>query len=170
MAHLTGTRALRLTWFRSRSELRSFTTKMSRSAFMPLSILATSSQSQEKVSATDNSARIPQRLPTVHFRQLWKNSTDVLSTPKRVVFLGYSLPEADLHAQFIFRRGLYNQIHVRLKADGTRHKLTGRAEVIIFNPAKDASDRIKRVGGPLALVFLATISARRLRAGSPNRF
>jgi len=82
------------------------------------------------------------------FRQLWKNCTDVLSTPKRVVFLGYSLPEADLHAQFIFRCGFYNQIHGRLKADGTRHKPTGPAEVIIVNPAKDASDRIKRVAGP----------------------
>jgi hypothetical protein len=82
------------------------------------------------------------------FRQLWKNCTDVLSTPKRVVFLGYSLPEADLHAQFIFRCGFYNQIHGRLKADGTRHKPTGPAEVIIVNPAKDASDRIERVAGP----------------------
>jgi hypothetical protein len=82
------------------------------------------------------------------FRQLWKNCTDVLSTPKRVVFLGYSLPEADLHAQFIFRCGFYNQIHGRLKADGTRHKPTGPAEVIIVNPAKDASGRIKRVAGP----------------------
>jgi hypothetical protein len=82
------------------------------------------------------------------FRQLWKNCTDVLSTPKRVVFLGYSLPEADLHAQFIFRCGFYNQIHGRLKADGTRHRPTGPAEVIIVNPAMDASDRIKRVAGP----------------------
>ena len=82
------------------------------------------------------------------FRQLWKNCTDVLSTPKRVVFLGYSLPEADLHAQFIFRCGFYNQIHGRLNADGTRHKPTGPAEVIIVNPAMDASDRIKRVAGP----------------------
>jgi len=82
------------------------------------------------------------------FRQLWKNCTDVLSTPKRIVFLGYSLPEADLHAQFIFRCGFYNQIHGRLKADGTRHKPTGPAKVIIVNPAKDAVDRIKRVAGP----------------------
>jgi hypothetical protein len=39
------------------------------------------------------------------FRQLWKNTTDILSTPKKLYFLGYSLPQSDLHAQFIFRCG-----------------------------------------------------------------
>jgi hypothetical protein len=82
------------------------------------------------------------------FRQLWKNCTDVLSTPRKIVFLGYSLPEADLHAQFIFRCGFYNQLNGRLKADGTRHTPTGPAKVIIVNPAKDAAERIRRVAGP----------------------
>jgi hypothetical protein len=82
------------------------------------------------------------------FRQLWKNCTDVLSTPKKIVFLGYSLPEADLHAQFIFRCGFYNQVHGRLKADGTRHDGTGPAKVIIVNPDEDAAKRIRLVAGP----------------------
>jgi hypothetical protein len=82
------------------------------------------------------------------FRQLWKNTTDILSTPKKIIFLGYSLPEADLHAHFIFRCGFYNQLHGRLKADGTRHPPTGAAEVIIVNPAADAAERIERVAGP----------------------
>lgn len=82
------------------------------------------------------------------FRQLWKNTTDVLSTPKKLFFLGYSLPESDLHAQFIFRCGFYNQIHGRLRDDGTRHLPTGPAEVIVVNPNKAAFERIKRVAGP----------------------
>jgi hypothetical protein len=82
------------------------------------------------------------------FKQLWKNTTDVLSTPKRIIFLGYSLPEADLHAHFIFRCGFYNQLHGRLKIDGDRHPPTGPAEVIIVNPEQAAADRIKRVAGP----------------------
>jgi len=82
------------------------------------------------------------------FQQLWKNCTDVLSTPRRLVFLGYSLPAADLHAQFIFRCGFHNQIKGRLKKDGGRHQSTGAAEVIIVNPDQDAAKRIESVAGP----------------------
>ena len=85
--------------------------------------------------------------PTI-FRQLWKNTTDVLSTPKRLYFLGYSLPASDLHAQFIFRCGFYNQIHGRLSNDGTRHDPTGAAEVIVVNPDREAFERIRAVAGP----------------------
>lgn len=83
------------------------------------------------------------------FRQIWNRCTDVLSTPKRLVFLGYSLPAADLHAQFIFRCGFYNQIEGRLKEDGRdRHPETGPAEVTIVNPDQDAARRIEAVAGP----------------------
>jgi hypothetical protein len=83
-------------------------------------------------------------------RRLWRNCTDLLSTPKRLVFLGYSLPTADLHAQFIFRCGFYNQIEGRLKEDGRgRHHATGHAEVIIVNPDQAAAKRIEEVAGPL---------------------
>jgi hypothetical protein len=82
------------------------------------------------------------------FRQLWKNTTDVLSTPKKLYFLGYSLPASDLHAQFIFRCGFYNQLNGRLSEDGTRHDPTGPAEVIVVNPDKGAFERIKAIAGP----------------------
>lgn len=82
------------------------------------------------------------------FRRLWNHCTNVLSTPKRLVFLGYSLPAADLHAQFIFRCGFHNQIEGRLKQDGTRHPATGPAKVIIVNPDQDAARRIESVAGP----------------------
>jgi hypothetical protein len=82
------------------------------------------------------------------FRQLWKNTTDVLSTPKKLYFLGYSLPASDLHAQFIFRCGFYNQIHGRLSDDATRHPPTGPAEVIVVNPDRGAFERIRAVAGP----------------------
>jgi hypothetical protein len=82
------------------------------------------------------------------FRQLWKNTTDVLSTPKKMYFLGYSLPASDLHAQFIFRCGFYNQLHGRLGDDGTRYPPTGAAEVVVVNPDRGAFERIKAVAGP----------------------
>jgi hypothetical protein len=82
------------------------------------------------------------------FRRLWKHCTEILSTAQKIVFLGYSLPTADLHAQFIFRCGFHNQIEGRLKEDGTRHDPTGPAEVFIVNPDQEAARRIEAVAGP----------------------
>jgi hypothetical protein len=82
------------------------------------------------------------------FRRLWNRCTDVLSTPKKLVFLGYSLPAADLHAQFIFRCGFHNQRKGRLRAEGDRYPATGAAEVIVVNPDQDAAKRIEAVAGP----------------------
>jgi len=82
------------------------------------------------------------------FKRLWQNSTDVLSTPKRLIFLGYSLPAADLHAQFIFRCGFHNQLNGRIKDETDRYPATGAAEVIIVNPDQDAARRIEAVAGP----------------------
>jgi hypothetical protein len=82
------------------------------------------------------------------FRKLWSQCTEILSTAKELIFLGYSLPAADLHAQFIFRCGFHNQIEGRLKENGTRHDPTGPAKVIIVNPDQEAARRIEAVAGP----------------------
>lgn len=82
------------------------------------------------------------------FRALWNRCTEVLSTPRKLVFLGYSLPAADLHAQYIFRCGFHNQVEGRLKDDGTRYPPTGPAKVIIVNPDQDAARRLEAVAGP----------------------
>lgn len=82
------------------------------------------------------------------FQQLWNNCTEVLSTSRRIVFLGYSLPAADLHAQFIFRCAFYNQLHGRIKDTEERFPATGAAEVVIVNPDQDAAKRIESVAGP----------------------
>ena len=82
------------------------------------------------------------------FRWQRQNCADVLSTPKRLVFLGYSLPAADLHAQFIFRCGIHNQTHGRIKDAHGRFLPTGPAEVTIVNPDQDAARRIEAVAGP----------------------
>jgi hypothetical protein len=82
------------------------------------------------------------------FRRLLIRCTDVLSTPKRLVFLGYSLPASDLQAQFILRCGFHNQVEGRLRKDGTRNPPTGPAEVIIVNPDQGAARRIEAMAGP----------------------
>ena len=82
------------------------------------------------------------------FKTLWKNCTSVLSTAKRVVFLGYSMPSADLHAQFIIRCGFDNQSQGELIAGGDRAAATGPAEVEIVNPDRSAAQRIAAVVGP----------------------
>ena len=82
------------------------------------------------------------------FRKLWQRCTHLLSTTKRIIFLGYSLPSADLHAQFIFRCGFHNQIEGILRQDGTRQSATGAAKVVIVNPDQEAALRIEAVAGP----------------------
>lgn len=82
------------------------------------------------------------------FRRLWNHCTDVLSTPKKLVFLGYSLPSADLHTQFILRCGFHNQLEGRLRGDRKRYPATGPADVIIVNPNQDAARRIEMTAGP----------------------
>lgn len=82
------------------------------------------------------------------FRRLWNRCTDVLSTPRELIFLGYSLPLADQHAQFIFRCGFHNQLEGRLKPNGGRYRRTGPAKVTIVNPDPQAAKRIRAVAGP----------------------
>ena len=82
------------------------------------------------------------------FRRLWNNCTSLLSTPKTLVFLGYSLPDADLHAQFIFRCGFHNQLEGRLRPTRGRHTPTGPSRVIVVNPDQAAFKRIRAVAGP----------------------
>jgi hypothetical protein len=82
------------------------------------------------------------------FKRLWQNCTEILSTPKRIIFLGYSLPASDLHAHFILRCGFHNQLNGRIKDSNTRHDPTGPAEVIIVNPDKEAARRIQGTAGP----------------------
>jgi hypothetical protein len=79
------------------------------------------------------------------FRRIWQNCTDVLSTPKRLIFLGYSLPIADWHAQFIFRCGFHNQVNGRIKDAYTRYPPTGPAEVIVVNTDVEATAGCKRL-------------------------
>lgn len=83
------------------------------------------------------------------FQELWRRCTDVLSTPRRLIFLGYSLPRADLQSQFILRCGFHNQNEGRLRKDARgRHSRTGLAEVTIVNPDQEAARRIEAVAGP----------------------
>ena len=65
-------------------------------------------------------------------------------------FVGYSMPEVDLHAQFIMRCGFYNQIYGQPKAGGGRTKATGPAKVTIVNPDQEAALRIEGIVGPEA--------------------
>ncbi len=76
------------------------------------------------------------------FTKLWQRATAELSSAKRVVFLGYSMPDADLHTQFIVRCGFYNQIRGEVKEHGARIPGPGAAEVVIVNPDRGAAQRI----------------------------
>jgi hypothetical protein len=80
------------------------------------------------------------------FEAVWKKCTSVLGTATEVVFLGYSMPSADLHAQFILRCGFNNQVEGELEEHG-RAPATGAAPVTIVNPDRSAAQRIAAVVG-----------------------
>lgn len=83
------------------------------------------------------------------FENLWINCTQVLSTAKNIVFLGYSMPSADMQAKFILRCGFYNQISGPLDKNGQRLDPEKKpAEVIIVNPDQEAARRIEAIAGP----------------------
>ena len=79
------------------------------------------------------------------FRRLWLNCTQLLSTAREVVFLGYSMSAADFHAQFILRCGFHNQIAGELLKGAGRAKPTGAAKVVIVNPDRGAAERIEAI-------------------------
>ena len=81
------------------------------------------------------------------FKKLWRHATDLLSTAKNIYILGYSLPEDDLHAEFILRCGFHNQKEGRLKSNGERGVSTGLANVYIVNPDKKVKIRFDKVTG-----------------------
>jgi hypothetical protein len=76
------------------------------------------------------------------FTKLWQRATSELSTAKKVVFLGYSMPDADLHTQFIVRCGFHNQVKGEVSESGARVGGPGPAEVVIVNPDRAAAQRI----------------------------
>lgn len=98
---------------------------------------------------------MPLIVPPVYFKQfhgelfkhLWQQTVSVVSTASEVRFLGYSLPDADIAARFIFRCGFDNQEHGELRADGKRAAATGRARVIVVDPASPGPGRIEDAVG-----------------------
>ena len=82
------------------------------------------------------------------FRTLWQNCTRLLSTADKVVFLGYSMPAADLHAHFIMRCGFQNQIDGELMQNGRRRAPTGPAEVVVVNLDPKVTKRVASIAGP----------------------
>ena len=79
------------------------------------------------------------------FRSLWRSCVRLLSNANRIVFLGYSMSAADLHAQFILRCGFHRQIEGRLNTAGRRK---AAPEVIIVNPDRGAAERTRAIAGP----------------------
>lgn len=84
------------------------------------------------------------------FTKLWQRATSELSTAKRVVFLGYSMPDADLHTQFIMRCAFYNQVRGEVNEQGARVPGPGASEVVIVNPDRGAAQRILSTVNPTA--------------------
>jgi hypothetical protein len=79
--------------------------------------------------------------------KLWRKCTAALSSAKRIYVLGYSLPEADMQAQFIFRCGFHNQRDGMIESGGRRSIASGPAQVTVVNPDSAAARRLESVVG-----------------------
>lgn len=79
------------------------------------------------------------------FKMVWRKCTRMLSRAKKIIFLGYSLPAADIHARFILRCGFYNQLHGEIASGNGRKDPTGPADVIVVNPDIAATRRVESV-------------------------
>ncbi len=79
--------------------------------------------------------------------ELWRRCADVLSVAERIVILGYSLPEADLQAKFIFRCGFHNQTKGTIRDKRNRNKPTGPSQVTLISPDGGAAKRIEGIVG-----------------------
>lgn len=80
--------------------------------------------------------------------ELWRQCAEALNIASRIVFLGYSLPEADLQARFIFRCGFHNQTAGTIRSKKTRNQPTGAAQVTLISPDSNAAKRIEGIVGP----------------------
>ena len=78
---------------------------------------------------------------------LWRQCAETLSVAEQIVILGYSLPEADLQARFIFRCGFHNQEAGTINDGKTRNRATGAAEVTLVSPDSVAAKRIEGIVG-----------------------
>jgi hypothetical protein len=66
-----------------------------------------------------------------HFlQQIWRETENVLLTTKRVVFCGYSFPDADVHVKYLLKRAEVNR--------GTT------PEIYVFNNHRGKKDEIKK--------------------------
>ncbi len=86
------------------------------------------------------------------FKLLWQNCVRALSQARKVIFLGYSMPLADVHAQLIMRYGFHNQVEGMItkaaNVNGNRETPVGPAKVVIVNPDEGAARRIAAITGP----------------------
>lgn len=94
------------------------------------------------------------------FQKLWRETVSALSTASHVTFLGYSLPNADFHARFIFRCGFHNQEFGELLMDGSRSEPTGRAKITVVDPAPAGPERIRSAVGWSCDVRSSTVEKR----------
>ena len=48
-----------------------------------------------------------------HLQRVWRAAQEVLQTADRIIFCGYSLPDADIHIRYLLKRGELNRSHLK---------------------------------------------------------
>jgi hypothetical protein len=81
------------------------------------------------------------------FEHIWRQCTEMIGQARRVVLIGYSMPQDDLQARFILRSGFYAQVDGVLGMKG-RLPPTGSSEVTVVNPDATCLSRIQGILNP----------------------
>ncbi len=98
---------------------------------------------------------IPWVVPPTHFKsfdhpffqRLFLEAVRRLGTAKEIVFLGYSMPPYDLHAEFLLHCAFHNQKEGEIVTGRKRSRPTGKARVVVVNPDAMVAERIRKVLG-----------------------
>lgn len=90
-------------------------------------------------------------------QQTWGKCTEKLSAATEIYFLGYSLPEADLHAQYVLHCGYHNQIDGYLGKNGRIKAGSTLPKTYIVNPSLSHAQHITNTVGQKCLWFRGSV-------------
>ena len=78
------------------------------------------------------------------YKKTMQNCVSAISNAKEVVFMGYSLPDSDFYAKFMFQCGFHNQDEGEIHESG-RGGAIENTKVLVVNPSADAARKIKNI-------------------------
>ncbi len=109
---------------------------------------------------------VPWVVPPTHMKsfdhpflqEVFRIALSRIGTAKEVVFLGYSMPPYDEHAEFLLRCAFHVQKDGEIVGPRKRSRPTGPATVIVVDPDAAVAERIQRVLGVKCIHHQMTVA------------